>query len=46
MKIFLLNLMSIIEIIEKDKNKHQIVLENLLNEFDIMHVRKSKSIVL
>ena len=40
------NLMSIIEIIEKDKNKHQIVLENLLNEFDIMHVRKSKSIVL
>ena len=40
------NLMSIIEIIEKDKSKHQIILENLLNEFDINHVRKSKSIVL
>ena len=40
------NLMSIIEIIEKDKLKHQIILENLLNEFDISHVRKSKSIVL
>ncbi len=40
------NLMSIIEINEKDKNKHSIILENLLNEFDIGHVRKSKSIVL
>ena len=40
------NLMSIIEIIEKDKSKHQIILENLLSEFDINHVRKSKSIVL
>ncbi len=40
------NLMSIIEIIEKDKYKHNIILENLLNEFDISHVRKSKSIVL
>ncbi len=40
------NLMSIIEIIEKDKNKHEIILQNLLNEFDINHVRKSKSIVL
>jgi len=40
------NLMSIIEIIEKDKYKHDIVLQNLLNEFDINHVRKSKSIVL
>ena len=40
------NLMSIIEIIEKDKSKHSIILENLLNEFDIDHVRKSKSIVL
>ena len=38
--------MSIIEIIEKQKHKHQIILENLLNEFDIAHVRKSKSIVL
>ena len=38
--------MSIIEIIEKDKYKHNIILENLLNEFDISHVRKSKSIVL
>ena len=40
------NLMSMIEIIEKNKDKHQIFLENLLNEFDIQHVRKSKSIVL
>ena len=40
------NLMSIIEIIEKNKEKHNIILENLLNEFDIQHVRKSKSIVL
>lgn len=40
------NLMSIIEIIEKDKTKHQNILENLLNEFDIEHVKKSKSIVL
>ena len=40
------NLMSIIEIIEKNKSKHSIILENLLNEFDISHVRKSKSIVL
>ena len=38
--------MSIIEIIEKNKEKHNIILENLLNEFDIQHVRKSKSIVL
>ena len=40
------NLLSIIEINEKDKNKQNITLENLLNEFDINHVRKSKSIVL
>ena len=40
------NLLSIIEIVEKDKNKHEILLQNLLNEFDINHVRKSKSIVL
>jgi lipopolysaccharide export system ATP-binding protein len=40
------NLMSIIEIIEKNKSMHNIILENLLNEFDINHVRKSKSIVL
>ena len=40
------NLMSIIEIIENDKSKHNNILENLLNEFDIQHVRKSKSIVL
>ena len=40
------NLMSIIEIVEMDKSKHQILLENLLNEFDITHVRKSKSVVL
>ncbi|MDC0058266.1 LPS export ABC transporter ATP-binding protein [Pelagibacteraceae bacterium] len=40
------NLLSIIEIVEKDKNKHNIILQSLLNEFDINHVRKSKSIVL
>ena len=40
------NLLSIIEINEKDKSKHEIILQNLLNEFDINHVRKSKSIVL
>ncbi len=40
------NLMSIIEIIEKNKEIHNIILENLLNEFDIQHVRKSKSVVL
>ena len=40
------NLISIIEIIEKDKSKHKIILDNLLNEFEINHVRKSKSIVL
>ena len=40
------NLLSIIEINEKDKNKQNIILQNLLNEFDINHVRKSKSIVL
>ena len=40
------NLLSIIEINENDKNKQEITLQNLLNEFDINHVRKSKSIVL
>ncbi len=40
------NLMSIIEVVEKDKNKHQIILQGLLNEFNINHVKKSKSIVL
>ena len=40
------NLLSIIEINEKDINKQNILLQNLLNEFDINHVRKSKSIVL
>ncbi len=40
------NLLSIIEIVEKDKIKHEIILQSLLNEFDINHVRKSKSIVL
>lgn len=40
------NLLSIIEVVEKDKNKHQIILHGLLNEFNINHVRKSKSVVL
>jgi len=40
------NLLSIIEIVEPKKNKQEIILQSLLNEFDINHVRKSKSIVL
>ena len=40
------NIMSIIEVKEPNKKKHQIILENLLAEFDITHVRKSKSVVL
>ena len=40
------NLLAIIEIVEKDQNKQNIILQSLLNEFDINHVRKSKSIVL
>ena len=40
------NLLSIIEITEPEKNKQEIILQSLLNEFDINHVRKSKSIVL
>ncbi len=40
------NIMSIIEIVEKDKQIQEIILQNLLNEFDLNHVRKSKSIVL
>ena len=40
------NLLSIIEIRQKDKNKQNILLQNLLNEFDINHIRKSKSVVL
>jgi len=40
------NLLSIIEVVEKDRNKHQIILQGLLNEFNISHVKKSKSVVL
>ena len=40
------NLLSIIEIKEPHINKQNIILQNLLNEFDINHVRKSKSVVL
>ena len=40
------NILSIIEVVEKDKNKHQIILQGLLNEFNISHVKKSKSVVL
>ena len=40
------NIMSIVEVMEHNKNKQQIILENLLIEFNIAHVRKSKSIVL
>ena len=38
--------LSIIEIFEPIKNKQEIILQSLLNEFDINHVRKSNSIVL
>ena len=40
------NLLSIIEVVEKDKNKHQIILQGLLNEYNISHERKSSSTVL
>ena len=40
------NIMSIVEVMERNKNKQQIILENLLIEFDIAHVRRSKSTVL
>ncbi len=40
------NLLSIIEVVEKDKKKHEIILQGLLNEFNISHVKKSKSLVL
>ena len=40
------NILSIVEVVEKDKNKHQIILQGLLNEFNLNHVKKSKSVVL
>ena len=40
------NIYSILEISEKDKNVRSIKLENLLNEFDIEHLRKSNAVVL
>ena len=40
------NIHSILEISEKDKNLRNIKLENLLNEFDISHLRKSNAVVL
>jgi len=40
------NIYSILEISEKDKVQRNIKLENLLNEFDIAHLRKSNSVVL
>ena len=40
------NVYSILEISEKDKNLRNIKLENLLNEFDISHLRKSNAVVL
>ena len=40
------NIYSILEITEKDNNLRNIKLENLLNEFDISHIRKSNSVVL
>ena len=40
------NIYSILEIAEDDKNLRAIKLENLLNEFDIAHLRKSNATVL
>ena len=40
------NIYSILEISEKNKNLRNIKLENLLNEFDISHLRKSNAVVL
>ena len=40
------NVYSILEISEKDINLRNIKLENLLNEFDIAHLRKSNAVVL
>ena len=40
------NIYSILEISEKDKNIRSIKLENMLNEFDIEHLRKSNAVVL
>tara|TARA_B100001013_G_scaffold340221_1_gene263181 strand:- start:182 stop:934 length:753 start_codon:yes stop_codon:yes gene_type:complete len=40
------NIYSILEISEKDINLRNIKLENLLNEFDIAHLRKSNAVVL
>ncbi|MBD42390.1 MAG: Lipopolysaccharide export system ATP-binding protein LptB [Alphaproteobacteria bacterium MarineAlpha5_Bin12] len=40
------NIYSILEISEKDKKLRFIKLENLLNEFDISHLRKSSAAVL
>ena len=39
------NLLLIIEIVEQDKNKHDIILQrNLLNEFDISHVENQNQL--
>ena len=40
------NIYSILEISEKDKNVRSIKLENLLNEIEIEHLRKSNAVVL
>jgi len=40
------NIFSILEISENDKNLRNIKLENLLNEFDIAHIRKSNASIL
>ena len=40
------NIYSILELSEKDRNQRNIRLENLLNEFDIAHLRKSNAVVL
>jgi len=40
------NIYSILELSENNKSIRRIKLENLLNEFDISHLRKSRAIVL
>jgi lipopolysaccharide export system ATP-binding protein len=40
------NILSILEIVEKDKNKRTTRLEELLNEFSINHIRKSHAMSL
>jgi lipopolysaccharide export system ATP-binding protein len=40
------NILAVIEVVEKDKKKQQEMLEKLLDEFSITHVRKTPSVAL